>query len=82
MAMVRIGISWRDDGQGKGAFWDHYTLRRLFPECETYIITHESQQEEIDTMRNYIQSNFPNISNEDITLAKDQKTCLKSLKDI
>lgn len=24
-----IGIAWRDDGMGKGAFWDHYTLQKV-----------------------------------------------------
>lgn len=24
-----IGITWRDDGSGKGAFWDHYTIQKM-----------------------------------------------------
>jgi len=23
---IKIGIVWRNDKEGKGAFWDHYTL--------------------------------------------------------
>lgn len=34
----KIGIVWRNDGDGKGAFWDHYSLQMYFQNCETYII--------------------------------------------
>lgn len=35
---IVIGIVWRNDGEGKGGFWDHMNIQRLFRR-ETKIIT-------------------------------------------
>lgn len=29
MSNLSVGIIWRNDGEGKGAFWDHFTLQKI-----------------------------------------------------
>lgn len=45
--VVTIGIVWRFDGKGKGAFWDHHRMQTHFPECETKILAPPSKHSAI-----------------------------------
>ena len=38
-----IGISWRNDGDGKGAAWDHFTLQTIFG-VETFIVADANER--------------------------------------
>ncbi len=40
---IRVGISWRADGGGKGAFWDHYTVRMMIPQSDTFILRAQTE---------------------------------------
>lgn len=44
---IKVGICYRQDAEGKGACWDHFTFQQMFSNITTFVLHYEENQESI-----------------------------------